>query len=342
MRREELRQRQERSDGRRQDRRAGPSPREHPALRWVLLDGGRPTIAALVSAGIFLAIFGLALAGAIGLSDPDLVTAVFGAAITGVFTLVTITISINQLILSRVLGSPEKIRDRTRSVQQFRSNVEGMAPRVSVSPTEPLAFLWIVLGALRDRAVDLRATYRDRHASRLVRDVDDLADALVILTDDIESGLADERTRLFRILSPILDDRYSEYRNTLRRVEAETADLSDAEGRAIDDLRDALDEVSRTRHYFKTLYIHMELASVSRLLLVTGVPAVVVSFAAILVQDGELALLADETMRAALLSAALTVASLPLVVLLAYGLRLATIAKRTATFGAFVPVEEMP
>ena len=104
---------------------------------------------------------------------------------------------------------------------------------------------------------------------------------------------------------------------------------------------EAIDEVTITRHYFKTLYIHEELATVSRLILLTGLPAVLVSMVVILIYSRDAMAVADPVLLV-LVSVGLGVVLLPLNVLFAYGLRIGTIAKMTTTFGTFTPIDEMP
>lgn len=327
---------------RRGDQSVASTIEEHPAVRWLMLDGGRPTIVAGVSVGSFLLLVGLGSAGVVGVADASLVTSALTAAITGVFTLVSITISINQLVLSRILGSPQHIRERIESVHRYRTRVEEMAPEVSVSPTDPSAFLSVLTGVLRDRTDELASAYDERHDTRLVEDVEALVDTLRSLADGIEHGGGSRRLDLFSILSSILNDSYSKHLYTVHRIKADSSDLAEDERRALDAVSSVLDEINLTRHYFKTLYIHEELASVSRLMLVTGLPALVVCFAMILAYADGFASAVSEPVRLVAVSAAIAAVIAPLAVLFSYGLRLATVASRTTTFGTFTPVEEMP
>lgn len=316
--------------------------RENAVLRWLLLDGNRSLIIVLLSVGVFLAFLGLGLAGIIGVTEPGPVSGAFASALTGVFALVTITVSINQLVLSRVLGSPGDIRDRVESVQRFRGDVEEMHPQVATSPSNPMGFLSVVTEAVRGRALHLRETYGADHDPQQRAQVDELTATVVDLANHVDRNVGEDNRRLYPILSPILNNSYSGHLNTLRYVETAADDLAPDEREAIDDLAEALELINLTRHYFKTLYIHEELSTVSQRILLTGIPAGVLSFAAILVYAGGLPSTVGALPLLVVMSAAVSLVFVPLSILFAYGLRLATVAARTTTFGAFTPIEEMP
>lgn len=314
---------------------------EHPFSRWFLLDGDRQFIAAALSATVFLVVVGLGLAGVVGVTESGPVTSAFASAFTSVFTLVTITVSINQLVLSRVIGSPGHIRDRVESVRRFREDAAELNSRVATTPSDPVGFLSVVTRAVREQALHLRETYGP-HGPERRHQVTELTGTLVDLTEHVDRRAGRDSTGLYELLSPILNNSYSTHLNALQYVESETDGLSSEERQTIGDLADALDVLNLTRHYFKTLYIHEELAMVSRRLLLTGFPAGIVCVATILAYSGGLAGMVGSTTLLIIVSAAVTVVFVPFAVLFTYGLRLATVAARTTTFGTFTPAEEMP
>ena len=307
---------------------------------WVVLSGGRTTIVGLVTLVVFGGFVALGLAGFVDFATPALVSTVFSTTITGLFTLVTITVSINQLVLSRIIGSPEHIRRRIESVDEFRDDVVDENDRVSVVPTEPAAFLEVVTHTLRDRALRLGDVYDRRNDPQLRHDVENLVSELVDLTGRIDDQIGTKSLELIHVLLPVLDNRYSRHVHTVDRIRTTTDDLSSAERRALGELRAVLQDINLTRHYFKTLYLHEALANLSRLMLLTGVPAVLLSYVVILAYGGGPPL--SDGPRTVAVSAAIALAIVPLSVLFAYGLRVATIASRTTTFGTFTPVEELP
>ena len=310
------------------------------ASRWVVLAAGRPTVVGLLTLAVFVIFLVAGLTGAVDFATASLVSTVFSTTITGLFTLVSITVSINQLVLSRIIGSPEHIRRRMDSVSDFRGEIVDENDRVSVAPTEPAAFLEVVTRALRDRALRLGDVYDRRNDPRLRHDVERLVEDLVGLAEQVDDEIGTKRLLLIDVLLPVLDDRYSRYVHAVDRVRETTDDLSAAERRALGELRSVLQDVNLTRHYFKTLFLHEALASLSKRMLATGVPAVLLSYLVILAYGGGPPLAG--TARTVAVSAAIALAIVPLSVLFAYGIRVAAIASRTTTFGTFTPVEELP
>ena len=313
---------------------------ENPYYRWVLVDGNRWIIVGALSVAVFLTFFALGRVGIIGVSQSSLVTGIFTASITGVFTLVSITITINQLVLSRILGSPETIHQRIQSVNDFRNTVQEMVDPVSISPTQPAAFMEILTHALSDRVERLREVYGDDHDADQRRRVDRLVSRLGHVTRSIGEQI-EEGTDLMGVLSTILNNQFSQQLNSVRRVQVQNEDLSQEEAIALQELADVLEEINRTRHYFKSLYLHEELASLSRVMLLSGLPAIVASYVTILIYDG-LATSVGEVVLLTVVSTTMVVVLLPLIILLSYSLRFITIAKRTTTFGTFTPEEELP
>lgn len=320
---------------------AGRQSHRNPVVHWLLVAGGRRTMVVGLSVAASLAYLGLGLAGVIGVTTGSLIASTFTSAVTGVFTIVAVTISINQLVLSRVIGSPAHIRERIDSVHEFRGQVEEMDHEEAVSPTMPAGFLLVLVRVLRTRVRALDRIYDAGHDPGRREAVRELRGTLENVCDQVEEDLPDADLPIFRVLTPILTNRFSRHVHTAREIRANTGNLGEDERRALDDVVEALEEVNVTRHYFKTLYVHEELATVSRWILLTGLPAVLVSLGIILLYSADTVFL-EQSVLLVVVSAGFGVVLLPLNVLFAYGLRIGTIAKMTTTFGTFTPVEEMP
>jgi hypothetical protein len=308
--------------------------------RWFTLTGERWEVVGVFTLAVFGVVVALGVAGVVDVSRAGRVSTAFSTTVTGLFTLVTITVSINQLVLSRVLGSPERIRERTESVEEFRDVVTDESERVSVAPTEPAGFLEVVTSTLADHARRLDAAFEDGRDPRIRGEVSGFTAELVGLAEDVDDRLGDDQLELFDVLLPVLGNRYSSYVHTVDRIRATTDDLTEAEEIALDELREALVEVNRTRHYFKTLYLHEALSSLSLLILASGSGALVVCFVVILSYGAPPA--GAKTAALVGVSGALALALVPLALLFAFGARAATIAGQTTTFGTFTPVEENP
>lgn len=320
---------------------AGRKTNRNAFVHWLLVSGDRQRMVGLLSLAASVLFVVADAIGIVGITSADLIASAFTAAITGVFTIVAVTISINQLVLSRVLGSPDHIRERVESVRAFRDRVEGLDPDTAVTSTMPAVFLRNLVETLHERTDELAATYESREGGTDgEHSVPELTATLRTICEHVEEDLEDPDLSLYHVLAPILTNEFSEHLHSAHVVKERT-DLSYAEERALDRVVEALDEVTITRHYFKTLYIHEELATVSRLILLTGLPAVLVSLGVILLYSRDSISLADPVLLV-VVSVALGVVLLPVHVLFAYGLRMGTIAKMTTTFGTFTPVDEMP
>lgn len=320
---------------------AGRETNRNRVVHWLFVSGDRRHMVWGLSAVAVVTYYGLGVFDVIGVTTGALIASTFTSAITGVFTIVAVTISINQLVLSRVLGSPESIRERIDSVDEFRRRVQEMSDTSSTVPTLPAGFLKVLLGTLRTRSQVLERTYRDGHDRPQRERVSELGRTLETICEEVERDLPRDDLGLFRVLSPILTNKFSRHLDTAREVRESSENLTEAERAAVDDVIEALEEINITRHYFKTLFIHEELATVSRFILLTGVPAVLSSMGIILLYSADTVFLA-ESLLLIVVSVGFGVVLLPLNVLFAYGLRMGTIARMTTTFGTFTPVEEMP
>ncbi|MDN4015282.1 hypothetical protein QX233_22800, partial [Chryseobacterium gambrini] len=78
---------------------------------------------ALVATAFFL-IFGLGRLGIVGVSSRSTMCSLFSGVITGLFTLTSVVLTINQLILSRVIGSRNELAEQMEGTVEFRRRVE--------------------------------------------------------------------------------------------------------------------------------------------------------------------------------------------------------------------------
>ncbi|MFC7068914.1 hypothetical protein [Halobaculum lipolyticum] len=302
--------------------------------RWTLLDGRRSVVAAVPVVATVGVVFGLGAVGVLGVTGSGPVSSLFGAVITGVFTLVSIVLAINQLVLSRVFGSPNDLTDRMAGNLSFRDRV-ARATDGDLPPTDPQDFLGAVVDGLGERADDLG----DRVDA-------DSADQLTALATDVGEYAADLTERLdgedfgtFDVLSTVLRDDYSD---TLRaaRNRRRDGDLDDATAAALDDIVALLRTVGIARQYLKTVYIQQELAALSRTLLYLSFPSLVAAVCTLLLYARSGGPPIGGTALLAVVAVAVGVTVSPLATLGAHVLRLATIARLTSTVGPFTPREE--
>lgn len=120
-------------------------------------------------------------------------------------------------------------------------------------------------------------------------------------------------------------------------------ELSTAADNQLERLEDLLGDIHVARQYFKTVYMQQELADLSKILLYVGFPTLLGGAFVILAYDNLLALALHPWLYVVVVAATITALFSPFAVLLAYVLRIATIARRTAAdFGPFVLQQQLP
>ena len=144
----------------------------------------------------------------------------------------------------------------------------------------------------------------------------------------------------FAVVSAALDFNYSWKIHQARRMRhAEDNGLSERAESILDRLIDALSFFGPAREHFKTLYFEWELINLSRGMVYLAVPALVVAVLSVLFLESA-SIAANEFLGVShlawLLAAAVTVSVSPFMLLLAYILRIVTVAKVTLAMGPFI------
>ncbi len=310
---------------------------------WLLLEANRWVFAGVVLAGLFLVfvVMGhfdpVSLGSALTSTDP--IDTLFQALTTAIITGVTLVVTINQLVLSQELGPLGDQRDRMEGALSFRQDLASTLS-AGVVPAEPSAFLKLFVDATADRSETL-ATVASESSDPQVRDeIQSLTEEIRQNADGVSQQLEDAQFGTFAVVSAALNFNYSVKIHEARRIRAEYGDaLSDEMDETLAELLDLLELFGPAREHIKTLYFQWELIDLSRVLLYTALPALAVSVAMIVyVDDGAsvswTVLGVDGIVW--LTSAATVVALTPFVLLMAYILRVATVAKRTLAIGPFV------
>lgn len=314
---------------------------ESPLARWALLEGNRHHVAAVVLAGFLLFLGALLLSGIVAVQNDTALTRLFTAFVAGNLTLVTVAISINQLILSRELGTPDEFRDRIEEVIRYRHEVESAA-EAAVSPITPEEYLDFLARQIRTHAERFREQTRGVD-QRCRSEAANYSETLVAQSEQISAALETRPSSAFHTLLTILDvDFTTDLYRTERLRSAHADSLPAAATDTLDDIYELLEYTGVARQYFKTLYVQRELALLSRKLLYTGLPAVAVSVLAVWVYGHPTGAALDGPTLQILVLGATTVALAPLAILVAYILRVTAIARRTATLMPFEISERSP
>ncbi|WP_049903889.1 hypothetical protein [Halococcus agarilyticus] len=313
------------------------------ARRWILLEGDRWTIVG----GLVTSVFAVALIGGftdvVGIAEAGFVTSLFGGIISGLFSFVPIVVAVNQLTISELFGTPDRLRERIESVETFRGTIEKRLPDVAVSPTDPGAFLAVAARVLSREAESLRETGVESGDAELRERIDEYVEGVTGQIEQLKARAEEEHLPLIDVLLPMMGDGYAENINAARRIQSECAGALTARADGLlDDLRELYLGLSILRQYYKALYIQQELARLSRLIVYSGLGAFLVSAFLILIFADGAPPGGHGPGMVVFVSAALAIAFAPFAVLFSFILRIATIAKRTASPGAFTPRGETP
>ena len=308
---------------------------------WVFLTANRGVLAG----GILVAFF--AVLGSIefrlGATTQQLVPLFYmsSAVIGGNFTLLTIVISISQLVISRQLSAPGELRTQIANTTSYREESLELVQK-DVPPATPAAFLEVLLRGVQDAVEQLNA-----HKTEIASDdaVDAIDEVLTPLEDQIERSirkLERDDTSILEALVVTLNTNYSEDIHHIWRLETEyhehiTPDAKDS----LETVVTRLKQIDVARQYLKTVYIQEELSRLSRDLMYVGVPVIFAGLA--------LMVTFVSTARPALTPRQLsvvtplftTVGAAPLALLFTYVLRLSVVSERTAAITPFTtPTQE--
>lgn len=306
-------------------------------IQWSLLDGNRLRVAVAL-----LAAMTVVIAASLYLLRPDLggdrMRWLFNGLVNGLLSLVTIILTINQLILSRQFGSPNDLYDRLNKRIDFRKRVEDETGSV-IAPSQPGGFMRVLFRALRGRATEF-AREVDLSDGRLQNEVDDYVDTITGQTNRVADDLEENPFEMDGILTILnYDDSWQFY--TTRRFQTIYGDrFSDHATDLLEEMRELLKQIDTARQYFKTLYLQRELAQLSRHVVYVGVVAILVASVSLLAFQASWRPDLGYTWTVALLSVLTGLTIAPVAVLFSYALRLATITRRTVVFGPFTPEEE--
>lgn len=301
------------------------------ATRWALVTGSRVWIAAGILGVSFVLTIGLLRASSAGPGQRRVVANIFGNGfVPGIITLITVSLSVNQLILSRVFGSPGQFFDRLDETLSFRRRAENRACRTG-SPSDPARFLEFVERAIRERTDDLRryaSETGDEELSRFLDEMEDYCDHL--RNQSAQGDVMDIVVRTF-------GTRYAaELRRTRRQLDERRDELPSEATDDLETIFDLLEEVAVLRQFFRTIAIQQDLAMLSRRVGVLGVASLFVSVFMAANLEHTLAAVTGWPLPL-VVSVAFVVAVSPVVMLVSYVMRLATISLHTLSVGPFVP-----
>lgn len=206
-------------------------------------------------------------------------------------------------------------------------------------PPEPDPFLQTLVETNLDRARTLQETVADNDDELLRRRVDGFVERLEKTAAEIGAELEGAEFGEFTVTKAALAYNYSWKIYILRRIYWEHRDdLSDEEVEAFGDVVDILELFGPAEEFFKSHYLQWELVNLSRRILFTAIPALIVSLLGALYLKPELVsgVFLGVPYLVWLINLGVTFALVPFFVFTAYVLRTASIAKETGALGPFV------
>jgi hypothetical protein len=262
----------------------------------------------------------------------------FSPLIGAIITSTAIVVTINQLVLAQELGAVGDQRTRMEGALTFREDVETSLD-TATSPPEPHLFLATLLGGIREQADTLREVAANESNRELEQQVTEYVESLTNNANPVKAALEQSQFGTFDVVWNALNFNYSLKIHRARQIRDEHENtLSDTAHEAFEDTIEALAFFAPAREHIKTLYFQWELINLSRAMLYTSVPALILMGTMITTVDATA--VPGQTLGVdnlvLLTSFAFTVGIAPFVVFIVYILRIVTVAKRTLAIGPFV------
>lgn len=301
---------------------------------WFLVDGHRGIVAGIALVACFVWLASVSVSEIVPWGSVQPIFYAFVGLITGNVTIVTVVVSISQLLLSKELKSPDELRSQVDGATAYRSDVEDATGRVP--PVDPQRFLRLLFEATRTEARRLDGLTGTEIDDAVSEELDAVVADVTAQADGVESTLRTSDPGGIAALSVTLATDFADDIRRLRRLQSNAGDqLPDGVDEAIDDLVNRLQDIDVARQYFETIYLQEELAVLSRALIYVGFPTVVVLISGLFVFTAPNGASVSRSALALLVPAIITIGLAPLAVLLAFVLRIATVSQRTAVMLPF-------
>ncbi|ELZ15223.1 hypothetical protein C477_18595 [Haloterrigena salina JCM 13891] len=306
---------------------------------WFVVEGDRVAVAVLLSGVVLALLVVLRWLRIIAFTNPNSVTRVASGMIAGTFSLVTLVVSVNQLILSQEFSAAGKARDRLEGIIDFRRDVATTA-MVPASPATPTRVLELLTESIRHDAADL-ANAVENSDDEIREPITRYTNAVQERTGRVDEVLEEGEFGSFTAISAAINYDEAWHLHVATHLRGEYGDeLSPTASERLDELIDSLKLFGVAREQFKTTYLQRELTRFSQLTIYCGVPSIL---SAILIG----LLYADFTgpsVSAAVLPSVtiglIVVGLTPLALLVSYILRTATVTRRSASVGPMVPQKD--
>ncbi|WP_458188239.1 hypothetical protein [Haladaptatus sp. NG-WS-4] len=267
----------------------------------------------------------------------DTIETLFSTMIGGIITGTTLVVTISQLVISQENGPLGDQRQRMSEAMDFRNFVGEMLGHTT--PSDPSTFLRKIIDTTESRATALRNSVSEGGNEELCAELDEFIDSLTGNAETVKDELDGAKFGTFDVLFAALDFNYSWKIFHVERMRDDYADdLTDEQYRLFEQLKTSLSMFGPAREHIKTLYFQWALIDLSQMILYAAIPALFVA-------GGMLAFVGSGTFDGTtfgftnillVVSGAFTITLVPFLLLVAYILRIATVAKRTLAIGPLI------
>ncbi|WP_049928563.1 hypothetical protein [Halopiger goleimassiliensis] len=309
-------------------------------IRWVVLEGNRLLITAGITVAFFALAWALVAAGELSVGPRSPIQSILGSGVVaGLFSLISVTLAINQLISSRVFGTLDRLQEKHEGGTELRESVGDIADHPS-PPIRIASFISFIGGIVAEQADRLPDEYarRDEAVADEIETYADNVDEYAGIVQEVSSEMPPEKV-ISTLAGPDFAHHFDRTDELLtERYEHLTADERDA----LETIAELLGAVTVFRQYFKTVALHQELAQLSRQFIVVGFPALVAALLVPLAYETNPPTVLTSAPLEPVVCATLALVAAPLVLVMVYVLRIATIFRYTVTVAPFVPPVEWP
>ena len=302
-------------------------------MKWLLFRGARMVVAGIVLALVWALTVLLIELNVLEVGPPSSMPSLLSGVVAGQLTLITVTLSINQLILSRMFATPAEITQRLEGTVEFRQTVREAAGG-STPPVDPRAFFTSVARELRASSEELGRS-ADTADSVPRAEIEEGAASLREYARIVERIVEDDRAEVLYIVSALPHERQVQSAVVVERLRSEVGPLPESARSALEDVSTLLEAITVARQHFKTLAIQQQLSRLSRYIVYTGIPSILAAMLLTLAYTSSGGLKIPESLVRPIAALSVPVFLAPSVVLSTYVLPLAVVAERTVATGPF-------
>lgn len=309
--------------------------------RWVLLEGNRHAVTLFLLSITFISVL---LIGTLWtfeiqrlLTETAAVQTLLDSFMSGIILLVSIVVSINSIVVSYDITDVSSQQDRIEGSIEFRQELARTTESEEVA-SDPRSFLGAMAAVIHDRAKALEEVVEEGDEA-FANEVQDYIESISQTVTTLENSLYRLGGAEFGLLWLGLEADYGPLMNRSRKITSTyQTQLNESTQARFNDLIQALEMFAIGREYFKTLYYTNEISQLSRTLLIISLPSIIITASTILAINAKL--LPDFWLFGlppllTFVAVAFTIALAPYIVLTAFMLRVATVARKTVTAGPF-------